>query len=80
MTSALFWDITQRRVVIPYRRFRTTFLDFLILEDVTDRLFRNVGKELPLYVAQYPGKRRYQAASSWIMRTLCHNTVSNVGC
>jgi hypothetical protein len=30
MTSALFWDITQRRVAIPYRSFRTTFrLGFL---------------------------------------------------
>ena len=27
------------------------FLDFLILEDGTDRLSRNVGQELPLYAA-----------------------------
>jgi len=25
MTSALFWDFTQRRMVIPYRRFGTTY-------------------------------------------------------
>jgi hypothetical protein len=25
MRSALFWDITQRRVVIVYRRFRTMY-------------------------------------------------------
>jgi hypothetical protein len=36
---ALFWDITQHTV------------DFLTLEDGTDRLFRNVGKELQLYAA-----------------------------
>jgi hypothetical protein len=29
------------------------FLDFLTLEDGTDRLSRNVGKELPPYAAQY---------------------------
>jgi hypothetical protein len=40
-----------------YRRFGTTYLshlqgvqeDFLTLEDGTDRLSDNVGKELPLY-------------------------------
>jgi hypothetical protein len=45
MGSMLFWDITQRRVVILYRRFATTFgshvegsrsfLDSLTLEDGT---------------------------------------------
>jgi len=28
-----------------------SFLDFLTFEDETDRLFQNVGKELPLYTA-----------------------------
>ena len=98
MRAVLFWGITQRRMVNPYRRFRTTypshhqgqeireilwfltdvsglgpvayvrittlrcvisqnstdpldFFDFLILEDDTERLFRNVDKELPLYAA-----------------------------
>jgi len=37
MSSALVWDITQR--MVP---------DFLALEDGTDRLSRNVGKELQL--------------------------------
>jgi hypothetical protein len=54
---ALFLDITQRRAVILYRRFGTTYRshlngqgvqDFLTLEDGTDRLSRNVGKGLPL--------------------------------
>jgi hypothetical protein len=58
--SALCWDITQRRVVIPYRRFGATCwahlqgskskkksLDFLTDEDGADTLSRNVGKELP---------------------------------
>jgi len=39
MTTALFWFITQRGVLIPHRRFGT------------DRLSRNVGKELPLLAA-----------------------------
>jgi hypothetical protein len=60
--SALFWDITQRKVVILYRRFGTTYrshlqgsshirrilVGFLDLEDGTDILYRNVGIELPL--------------------------------
>jgi len=27
--SALFWDITQRTVVIPYQRLGTTYLSYL---------------------------------------------------
>ena len=55
---ALFWDFRQRRMVIPYRRFDTNyqshiqaFLGVLTLEDETDILSLNVGKELPLYAA-----------------------------
>jgi hypothetical protein len=58
MRSELFWDFRQRRMVIPYRRFGTTyqtriqaFLGVLTLEDGTDILSRNVGKKLPLYAA-----------------------------
>jgi hypothetical protein len=51
--SALFWDITQRQVVIIYRRFGTTYRShlqghFLTLEYGTYTLSRNVGKGLPL--------------------------------
>ena len=58
--TAVFCVITQRVVVIPYRRFGTTYrshlqwskfplsLDLLMLEDGIDRLCRNVGKELSL--------------------------------
>jgi hypothetical protein len=67
--SALFWGITQRRVVIVYRRFGTTYrshlqrsrspslglldrvLDFLTVEDGTDKLSRNVGQVLTLDAA-----------------------------
>jgi hypothetical protein len=50
MRSALFWDITQRRVINPHRRFGTPIgpilkgkevqdcLDFLTLVDGADRL------------------------------------------
>ena len=44
---ALFWVIAQRVVVIRYRRF-VFFFGFLTPEDGTDRLSRNVRKELPL--------------------------------
>jgi voltage-gated potassium channel Kch len=51
-----------RSVVIPYRRFGTTygfifrgqvvvFLDYFTLEDGMDRLYRNVGTELIPYAA-----------------------------
>jgi hypothetical protein len=40
--SALFWDITRRRVVIVYRRF-----GLLTREDGTDTLSRKVGEQLP---------------------------------
>jgi len=59
MRSALFWDITQRVVVNPYRRFGKTYRanfqssrnPFMTLEDGqdgTDRFSRNLGKLLPL--------------------------------
>jgi hypothetical protein len=40
LTTAFFWDITQRRVVILYPYFG-------IIENKTDTLSRNVGKGLP---------------------------------
>ena len=56
--SALFWDFTKRRMVVPYRRFVTAFcaifkdfLDCLLLEDGTDRLSRIVGKKLLQFAA-----------------------------
>jgi hypothetical protein len=54
---ALYWDITQRRMAILYRRFETTYQSHLqesrvqTLEDGTDTLSRNVGKGLPLDAA-----------------------------
>jgi hypothetical protein len=41
MTSALFWDVTRRRVLF------TDVLGILSLEDGTDTLSRNVGRQLP---------------------------------
>jgi len=59
LRTALFWAIMQRVVVISYRRFGTTYRThlqrsryfFLILEDGTEKLSRNVGKKLPLLTA-----------------------------
>ena len=60
-------------------------MDFLTLEDGTDRLSRNVGKELPVCAALYP-RRGQMSSASWqkseIMRTahkfskLCRLSVS----
>jgi hypothetical protein len=44
LRSALFWDITQRIVEIPYRRQVPS-------SRVEGKLSRNVGKEIPLYSA-----------------------------
>jgi len=54
--STLFRDITQRVVVTPYRRLGERInpvfkLISFTLEERTDRLSRNVGKELLLYAA-----------------------------
>ena len=55
MRIALFWAFTQGVVVIPYRRFGKLIGPFFkrqeTLEDGTDRLSRNVGKELSLHAA-----------------------------
>jgi hypothetical protein len=45
LIGALLWNITQRMVVIPYRRFGTAY------QNGTDWLSRNVGKELPPHTA-----------------------------
>jgi hypothetical protein len=57
----IFWDITRRRVVIIYRRFGSTYrsrLQFLTLDDVTDMLFRNVGKNYHTTLRNTPEERR----------------------
>jgi hypothetical protein len=61
MRSALFWDVTQLRMIIPYWRFGAilsisfsrVFLECLTLKDGTDRLSRNVGTELPFFFLWY---------------------------
>jgi len=51
LRSALFWDITQRMVEIPYRRRFPS-------SRVNGRLSRNVGKEVPIYARNVPEERR----------------------
>jgi hypothetical protein len=57
MKSALFWDITQRKVVISYRRFGTTYrfpsksVIRRTLKIGPDRFSRNFGKKLPINTA-----------------------------
>ena len=55
LRTALFWVITQRVVVICYRRFGTTYRSHLQgsrkQKMGRDRLSRNVWKKLPLLAA-----------------------------
>jgi hypothetical protein len=55
MTAVLLWAVMRRVVVILYRHFCATYLSLLqgpiTLEDGTDRLSWNVGKELALHAA-----------------------------
>ena len=55
--SVRFWDFSQPIMVVPYRRFGTTYVShlqglsslfLLTLEDRNHRLSRDVGAELPL--------------------------------
>ena len=56
--SALFWDITQSRVVILYRRFGGQPIGPIFkrqkFQELTDTLSRNVGKRLTLDALYYP--------------------------
>ena len=49
MRSSLFWDVTQRKFVIIYRRFGKTHQTHLkgqaVQEEEADRLSRNVGEQ-----------------------------------
>jgi hypothetical protein len=42
MGFALFWDVTQNMVIIPYRRLGTTILEFMTLEDGTSQKSANL--------------------------------------
>jgi len=70
MRTAPFWAIAQRVVVIAYRRFGTTYRSrlqrlridsfrFFTLGDWTDRLSRNICKEIPLLAALQPRKAQF---------------------
>jgi hypothetical protein len=42
MGFALFWDVTQNMVVIPYQRLETTMLEFMTFEDGTSQKSANL--------------------------------------
>jgi hypothetical protein len=47
---------SQKKIVsVNFSRVLFTLLDFFTFEDGPNRLSQNVGTELPLYTAQYPG-------------------------
>jgi hypothetical protein len=86
MRCVLFWDITQRRMVVPYRCFGTTFPSHLqgsnSPRSVT--LFRNVGMEIPVYAAyngcSVPTFRDLSVPSSRVKQSKKSVTLSrNVG-
>jgi hypothetical protein len=72
-----FWGVTQREVVISCRRFGTTYrshpqgsiiqniLGFLVPEDGTDTLYRNVGKKLKTIRCLTPQKSAFLKAMLW---------------
>jgi hypothetical protein len=43
----------KKMVLVNFIRYVFYLLEFFTLENGTNRLFHNVGKELPLYAAQY---------------------------
>ena len=75
MSSALFWDTTQRRVVISYRRFGTIYRSYLqasrslwTIKDRTDRLSpkRRYGIAAVLCVISWKSAERiYMVAETW---------------
>ena len=75
--SALFWNITQRRVVTLYRRFRTTYRSHIqgsksplkTLDDGADILSRNVGKGLPLELRNIPEEHRSHISHTHVGHT-----------
>jgi hypothetical protein len=69
LRTALFWYVTRLRLVIGYWRFRTAYrshiqrassLDCLIIEDGSDRVSRNVGKNYQSTLCNIPEERRFQ--------------------
>jgi len=67
LRTALFWAISQRVVLIPYRRFGTNYRSHLqgskTLDDGTDSLSRNHGKELPLHSVKHPRNAQFSSTS-----------------
>jgi hypothetical protein len=81
LTSALFWDTAQRIVIIPYRRFGTTYRSLLKSQGKllnseygTDRLSGRVGKELPTLlciITQLSADPIYITAEAWNRTYYC---------
>jgi hypothetical protein len=69
--SALFWDFTQCKMLVPCRRFGTTYRSNLqgsTLADETDGLSQSFGKKLPILRCGEPQNKAdliYKAAKAW---------------
>ena len=79
MRSALFWDFTQRRMVVCCRRFGTTYQSHLqgTLEDGTDRFSRNVGNKVLFYAAQVSLTQWRKPEITHNMRAVSQNWMRN---
>jgi hypothetical protein len=81
MITTLFWTITQRVIAfltdVSEKRIAVIFksqeskkdFEFLNLEDGTDRLFRNFGKELHCTLSSSPEKRSSQPLRSGSLKS-----------
>jgi hypothetical protein len=76
MTVELFWVIIQRVVIINYRRFGIIYRFHLQrsrifpLEDGTDRLSRNISKELPPHPRNSPEDCSFHVISNLYLQCL----------
>jgi len=81
LRTALSCVITQQMVLIPYQRFRTAYRSIfkgqesnswsLKLEDGTDKLSKNNGKELPPLAVKLPKRAQFSSAS-WQKPEITH--------
>jgi len=63
---AMFWDLTQRRILVRYGHFGSTFpshiqgsnslMDCLTFVDGTDRFSRSVGREFIVSSTEFPNR------------------------
>lgn len=80
MKYSIFWDFSQRRLVICYRRLGTIFcpifLDCLTLEYGTGSFSHNVDDELTIYAEKYPRRANISQSHDIYVQYNSSRTVS----